>query len=443
MDPQPLQLDYSRTLRRGDPLSDRRERGWLREMLRWMLSMSVWSFAALILLSVPISLLFFLTGPILGFPATLVLVLLIPAAATAIRSVRRRRAAAVLGYVQQAIRLNLPLNRLIAAAAISDRGPVAQRLLALQDELESGSPLSDALAYSTPELSSRTIGLIRFAERSGRLLPTLDRLLNEMLGESRRVQDNQALAAWYPPVLLLISGACITFLAIFVFPRLQLICQDFKIELPSITRWIIGATSLSLPLLPVVMALLLALLVFACALKLRETFRGRPSTWLFRGLRGRILWMLPLYRGLLRDRAMTDICAALADAVELGHPFDEALREVQQLDVNIVMQRKLDRWADAVRTGALPGDAAAVAGMPKFLVGMLGHGKVTSDLGDVFRFVSRFYGSRFMRLRELLRGAYLPFVTILMGMVVATIALALFMPMRQFIMQVGIRWSGP
>jgi type II secretory pathway component PulF len=275
----------------------------------------------------------------------------------------------------------------------------------------------------------RAIGLIHYAEHVGRLSPTIDRLLKEMVGESRKIQEVRAFAYWYPPVLLLIGGGCIGLMGLFVFPKLQQIFQDFHVPLSPITGWVIWSWNVIMPAAPI----LLLLVLLACAIRLRESVRIRPSTWLFRGMRDRILWLLPLAHSLVRDRDMTDICSVLADSVELGYPLDEALLRAQQLDLNLIMRRRLERWADAVGSGSLPGDAARQARMPGFLAGMLGTGQEAPDLGEVLRFVSRFYASRFMRVRELLRGAYLPLVTLIMGLLVAAVALALFVPMQQLI----------
>jgi general secretion pathway protein F len=249
------------------------------------------------------------------------------------------------------------------------------------------------------------------------------------VGESRKVREDRAFAYWYPPVLLLLGGGCVVPISIFVFPRFRQIFYDFHIPLPAITRWVLWSGNVILPVAPI----LLLLILFACAVRLRESIRIRPSTWLFRGMRDRILWCVPLAHSLIRDRDMTDICSVLADSVELGYPLDEALLRAQQLDLNFVMRRRLDRWLAAVSAGALPGDAARAARMPALLVGMLGAGNAAPDLGDVLGFVSRFYASRFMRIRELLRGAYLPIVTLLMGLLVAAVALSLFVPMRELI----------
>jgi type II secretory pathway component PulF len=435
----PIQLSYSgpRHGRRGNPLHDRQSRGPLREFVSWALSMSAWSLAALILMTIPLGWVFYLTGPVLGFPGLVMSVALIPLITMAVRSVRRRRAAAALGYLHQAIRLNLPLSRFLAAAARSERGRLSHELFDLQYFLEQGMTLSDSLAVAVPEVSLRELGLIEFAERGGRLPETLDRLIREELGQSRQFHEKRALAAWYPPVLLLAVGGCITFLVIFVFPRFVYIWRDFKLPLPAITLWVMSSWDYIVWLIPVIFALLM----INCGAKLREATRIPRPNWYLRTVRDRILWRVPLIHAMLRDRAMADICASLADASEVGYPIATALRRAEQLEMNVVMQRRVSRWGDGVMVGQLPPDAARTARMPALLVGMLATARQASDTAEVFAFVSRFYASRFDRRRELLRGAYIPVMTLVMGVIVAIIALALFLPLQQLIRMSTPRWG--
>ena len=62
-----------------------------------------------------------------------------------VRTIRRRRAMLILGYVEQAVRMNLPLSPMLDAAAASESGVLAYRLKALSYRLRCGEPLALAL----------------------------------------------------------------------------------------------------------------------------------------------------------------------------------------------------------------------------------------------------------------------------------------------------------
>jgi type II secretory pathway component PulF len=399
------------------------------EFLHWLGSLSAWSLGTLILIGVPLAGLFAVSGPILGYPFLLVAIALMPMLTAASRSVRRRRATSVLGYLQQAIRLNLPLNRFLAAASHSEKGRLSREIVELRHELESGTPLAVALAMSVPEMSERNIALIDYAEQMGRLPETLDRLVREQVGESRKVRENRMIVTWYPPILMIMGGAVVFMIDLFVLPKFTSLFKENHLPLPAPTRWLIEASDWLVLLVPIVAAIV----VVMCALRFREAVKMSRPTWLFQGLKDRILWMLPLSRGPIRDRAMADLCTALADSVELGYPLDQALLRAQQLELNLVVKRRMERWRQGLVAGRSPGEAAREANMPQLLAGMLTTASTAANTNEALRFLARYYADRFVLGRELLRGMAVPAITLLMGILVGAVALALIVPLQQLI----------
>ena len=89
---------------------------------------------------------------------------------------RQRRGMTVLGYVETAVRLNLPLNEYLLAAQRSERGRTAQRLDALRFQLAGGTSVGAAIAGAVPEIPPRVTAAIIAAEPLGQLQVTLTRL---------------------------------------------------------------------------------------------------------------------------------------------------------------------------------------------------------------------------------------------------------------------------
>jgi type II secretory pathway component PulF len=70
--------------------------------------------------------------------------------------------------------------------------------------------------------------------------------------------------------------------------------------------------------------------------------------------------------------------------------------------------------------------------MPALVSGMLAtiHGP---EAPDVFRFLARYYRTRFSRTAALLRGATVPAIVFLFALLVGCIAMAMFLPMNNLI----------
>jgi len=110
-----------------------------------------------------------------------------------------------------------------------------------------------------------------------------------------------------------------------------------------------------------------------------------------------------------------------------GLPLDSALRGAGELSVGRKLRGKLRRWAMGIERGLPTADAARQAEMPRLVVGMAGTGDVSSAQ-EVFRFLARYYATRFSRWMQLMRGAAVPAMVFFFALIVGTVALALFQP---------------
>ena len=106
-------------------------------LLKAILEALFWTFAVMLLL---------LLGMSMGYIGIFFLLLLVPLLARALTAVGRRRGASVLAYLEQAVRLNLPLPQMISAAQRSESGRLAARLERLSSNLAAGLGISSPCA---------------------------------------------------------------------------------------------------------------------------------------------------------------------------------------------------------------------------------------------------------------------------------------------------------
>jgi type II secretory pathway component PulF len=69
--------------------------------------------------------------------------------------------------------------------------------------------------------------------------------------------------------------------------------------------------------------------------------------------------------------------------------------------------------------------------MPAFLVGLLATAKAPESQSQVFEFLASYYDSRHRRRRAILEGAIIPVMSLVMGVVVASVGIMLFTPIIQ------------
>ncbi|HEV7299333.1 MAG TPA: type II secretion system F family protein [Tepidisphaeraceae bacterium] len=410
-----------------------------RSVLHALAASLFWCFAAVVILVLLGGALYF-TIPMMLVVAPLLALLLLASAAEAVRYVRRQRSMAILSYLDQAVRLNLPLPAMLASAARSERGVTRRRLRDLRAMVEQGHPISNSLRHTTPEMPDRAVALIRAGEATGAVAPALQRLLRENGRAMLPDPLNVAFYRIYPLALALMITLVLTMLMIFVMPKYEQIFLDFKISFPPITLLVLSfSRDILFPLtfLLAVVALLVAGRAAERFFVVRSGFHG-----VFRGLTDRVTWFIPLAGAAARDRGLADTFATLGDAVRSGRPLPRAVEEAGRIDVNAVLAAKLSRWRRELEAGASMADAARLAGLPRLVVGLLATAHGSNGALVVCDFLSRYYGSKYSRSRALIVGAYVPAVTLVLGVCVAAVALAMLVPLTRMADQVSIGFGG-
>lgn len=339
------------------------------------------------------------------------------------RGARRTSDLAVIHYLEQAVRLNLPLPAMLDAAALNERGAVRKRLTTLRERLEDGWPVARALAVSAPGLPQRFFGLVAAGENTGRLSKALRRLVNRREDVRPPNPVNRIIYAWYP---ILPLGVC-ALIVVFLVPKYDQIFQDFRIPLPPVLEWL---TWISYRLGTAIICVAAMGLSIFLGTMLRHVFSGRtalpdplriPRDWL--------VWHLPIARGVVRNRGLADACHVIADALQAGIGLESAVSEAAGMKSNIMLELRLRRWSAALTAASPMGAAARTAGMPELMAGMLATAKAGDDTPEVFRFLAGYYETRFSRAAVLLRAAVVPAVAIGFGSLVCAIAVSLFQPL--------------
>ncbi len=344
--------------------------------------------------------------PLFLFLSPFFLCIIVALVANAGGSAPRRRATLVLSYLEQAVRLNLPLPQMLSAAAASEPYSTAILLRRLRNNLESGMSIADSLRQAVPAVGRRRLALITSAQRLGHLPQTLQRITQET--RDRRLEDpvERSFLSTYPPVLAAVIFTITTMFMVFVMPKFQQIFRDFHTDLPNVTQLVLFVSN----------------------------WFSQEYGWFycFIAVLAAIYFLPKWIAGpniFKRSRDWADVCRVMADALEAGLPLDAALRQASELWIAPSVREKLSRWAAGAEQGQSPPDAARAADMPALITGMTTTGLAATNMIDVFRFLSRYYAGKFSRLAILLRGAAIPAFVFFFGTIVALVALSMFAPL--------------
>lgn len=368
-----------------------------------------------------------LLTPATGYLSPLLALLLLVTLAMLARNIRRGRALVALDYIDQAVRLNLPLPQMLRAAEASEQGVLRRRLARLRDQLEDGAPVAAAVQEALPGLPPRAIALVQSGERLGRLPHALRRAARQERTTPINGSTQAIFLRWYPVAMLTAIALVAAIVVTFVIPKYIQILRDFQVPIPAATRWIFTAWETFE--LPLAIVALVGLLAFSGRMLSEAIPMRRPLFGPGRHLVDRIAWITPLWRGQVRNRGLADVCFVLADAMDAGQPIDRALLEAADAANNLVLRNRVNRWAQLVSGGADVAQAARAARMPSILWGMLASARGPDGMRNVLLFLGRYYDTRFSAATALLRAAAVPVMVGITAALVTIIALGVFMPL--------------
>ena len=371
-------------------------------------------------------------APLAGVVAGAVLLILIPCISVFATGAARKRGQVVLTYLDQAVRLNLPLPQMLDAAAGSESRRTALRLRRLGHSLRDGAPIDAAIWMHVPEIPGRVVSQLGHSCRVGRVQFALRRIMEQLRFQDHHESASGRFKFWYLLAFAYALATIVLTVMIYVMPKYEMIMRDFGLPLPSITVSLLNfarslsGTTLALTILAVQ---LVAMLALSNAL---ETFflvrRRMPRLELIDAL----LWHLPVVGSIQRNRSLAEALHCVVEGLEAGLPLHRAVQETRTLWINAVLRNKLDAWTRLMAQGAGPAEAARQARLPEMIWGMVSDG-AGPRLQVSMRFLATYYQSRFSRSAELLRAAALPVMTLAFAVLVLLVWLAMFMPILSMI----------
>jgi len=301
--------------------------------------------------------------------------------------------------------------------------PTFRRVLDdVHDRVRSGTAMSDAFA-AQGELFPRVYTASLLAgERSGNLDAVLRRFV-EYTKIIQTVKSKTISALVYPAILVSLSLALVSFIVLKVVPAFSDFYSTFGAELPLVTR-IIVRTSEFLRSQFVLILVALAAAVAAVIGWVRQP--GQKARF------DHLLLGVPMLGQVARKFATSQMARTLATLLGGGLPLVNALDIAAKSVGNQFMASQLDIVGSRVREGE--SFAAALEArkvFPEVAVKMAEVGESTGALQDMLNTVADFYDEEIATAMDRFVTIIEPVLLIIMGMVIAGLLLALYMPLFQ------------
>jgi general secretion pathway protein F len=310
----------------------------------------------------------------------------------------------------------------------SEQDHVRAIITRVADGVLEGRRLADALGREPKSFPPLYRAMVSAGESSGTLPDLLERMA-ALLERQAEMRGKLLSALAYPAVLTLVALGVVAALMIAVVPRVVEQFEDIGQQLPLLTRLVIGISEF---LAGYWWALLLgiAIIIAGTARALREeTIRLRFD---------RMLLGLPFFGRLIRDLHAARMARTLATMIESRLPLVEGLN----LTVGTVHNRELRRATleivDSIRGGGSLSGAIGRAGVfPPLMVYFAASGESAGRLEVMLARAADYLEREFDNFTATAMSLLEPAIIVIMGGIVATIVLAILLPILQLQSLIG------
>jgi type II secretory pathway component PulF len=336
------------------------------------------------------------------------------------RSIRKQDIAEITSQLAIMTRSGVDVASALASLANQCQRPaLAEVLHDVHEAVLAGNPLSNALRQHTDVFGPGYIATVAAGEASGKMSAVLRQLAQMQRDEIRSSRTMKALLT-YPLLLMVVSSSVILALVLFVLPRFSEIFTQYELSLPVVTQMMLGlASELRLRWwlwIPLVLMMVGGLFTW------RRTVGGRRQL--------DALWLrVPVISSVYRSQIVGRMCRIFGLMLESGVPLLDVLKLTRQAIGNVHYKELLDDMLEAVINGrTLASVLHSSQIVPDSAREMLITAESTGNLGEVTQLLGEYYEEEAeVRMRQVV-GLLEPIITIVMGLVVAVVVLAVMLP---------------
>jgi len=301
----------------------------------------------------------------------------------------------------------------------ADRPQVRQALTAVRSDVTEGYPFAEALARQGSTFSPFYRALVSAGEASGSLAQVLERL-SAHLERAREVRNKVVTACVYPAALAVTALVVVALLIAFVVPKVVEQFDSLGQELPGLTQFVISLSDVTRAYGLIILGVaILAMVAINRALVIPKVRRVFDAAFL----------RLPLIGRLIREMQAARLARTLSTLISCGAPVVEGLNAARKTVSNTVLSDAIERVLRRVQEGvSLSAALRASDTFPPLLIYMVAIGESSGRLDDMLSKAADHLESEFEMFTATALSLLEPAIIVLMGGVVATIVLAILLP---------------
>lgn len=293
-------------------------------------------------------------------------------------------------------------------------------LIDVVEDVESGSTLSEAMGKHPKAFDRLYVNMVKAGEAGGALEVIMQRLA-EFKEKAQTLKRKIIGAMVYPAVVISAAVGILIFIMVAIIPKFEKIFREFGLKLPELTQFLIDVSMWcskywwSIPLVPVGIWILIKLIRL-----------NRAGNYALDRL---TLW-IPIIGKIVEKTVVARTTRTLGTLVASGVPILESLAIVRETANNAVFERMYQRVYESIREGDTIADPLRESRLvDDMVVNMVEVGEETGELDAMLYKIADFYDEEVDTAVKSLISLLEPIMIIVLGGIIGTIVIALFLPM--------------
>jgi len=323
------------------------------------------------------------------------------------------------------IEAGLPLVQCLDILAAQTTNKILAKVIAnVRDTVSSGSTLADALAKEKKVFDQLYVSMIEAGEVGGALDVILKRLADYR--EKADAIKRKIKGALTYPAIMLVMLVLISFIMLtFIIPIFAGMFEGLGAELPKPTQIVINLSNwLKGNMHLLIGGVILIIIIYKLMRKNSKTRYYLDYLFL----------KLPLFGMLIRKTAVARFSRTLGTLIQSGVNIIDALQVTAKTAGNDVIAKAIKNAIIAISQGetiARPLEESRV--FPPMVVQMINVGEKTGNLDTMLAKIADFYEEEVDSAVETLTAMIEPLMTVVMGIVVGGLLVAMYLPMFDII----------
>ncbi|NLK20898.1 MAG: type II secretion system F family protein [Epulopiscium sp.] len=307
-----------------------------------------------------------------------------------------------------------------------DNATLREIIQDINDEVQKGRSLSESMKEH-PEFPLLLINMVEAGEVSG----NLDSAMNQMaihFEKQMKTQRQVKKALTYPVIVVVLMIVVVTGLLMFVVPSFVSMFQEASAELPGVTLALIAMSDFMRSKWYILFGIIALVVITYNRLKKIDKVRYQLDKYALNA---------PAFGNLNKKIITANFCRTLSTLMKAGIPIIQTMEVIKKVVQNTIAMEVLEKCIEDIKQGGSIAISLRESSLfPVMLISMVHIGEESGSLDTIMDKTADFYEGEVEVAIDQMTTMISPIITIVMGVMVGFIMLAIVMPMFSLATQI-------